>query len=235
MDTWFNYYVIIALFLVPTVLQRRREVGALAVLTFAASYALPEFGSAATMRRPPLSAIKVLIPLVFPAYVLATEIRAVRGTVSDAEPSGPLSRWLARRGRAFMAGGIAVCLTLCILERVRLDTSLSCAAAAEDLRSRGLLAGSLAFYEWAARLRPGDAVAQCNLGATCASLGQVARAEARFKRALARPRQRGRLQESRAGSARTRRSLCGGRPLPTGAADQPRLRARAGGARRAIE
>jgi Tfp pilus assembly protein PilF len=167
--TWFNYYWIAPLLLLP-LLARRHRVGAFAAaMSLALSFAVGEFGES-LIRQPGLHLLKLAPYLLVPVWLVALELRE----------SG-----LGRTGRRIAVAAVLIGVLAVGGEALRMRSVLRLDAQAGALLDRGQAGEALPLFERLTRIAPLNAMAQMNKGIACAMQGQSGEAGTAFARAVA--------------------------------------------------
>jgi hypothetical protein len=166
--TWFDYYAIAPLLLLPVVAQRHRIGAALAAGAMSLAFLLPEFEDPMLLAHPILHLLKIAPYVAIPAWLVALEFHGPRSTLG------------ARRAVA-LAVSLAVLATAS--EALRLRTIRRLDEAANACLDRTDFRGALACRRRAATLAPRNAMARMNEAIALAYAGQDRDAGAGFARA----------------------------------------------------
>jgi len=183
--TWFNYYSIITLFLLPGLLRSHRRMVVLFLILFAASFSLPEYDDACGHPFEFLSIMKVIVPLLLPVYVLAMEVRKIRRLESSPSELHIPDRWIFFAGKFIIPAGFILSVFLVGTEMYRFQKANSYFQTSQILRQQGKKKEALIYFTKTAKLLPGNAQAQSNLASVHAENGNIEEAIAYFKKALA--------------------------------------------------
>lgn len=169
-QTWFNYYGVAPLLLLPLAARRARGGAAAAAAAMALAFVLPEFDDPRLLELPVVHALKVAPYLLVPAWLFGLELRAAerRRTVRRAAVIAVALAAAATGGEALRHAAIR-----------RLD------ATGGALLDRGDAAGALRRFEAVARLAPSDPYAHTSAAIALARLGRSEEAGRRFARAVA--------------------------------------------------
>jgi hypothetical protein len=167
--TWFNYYAIAPLLLLPLIAQRNRIGAATAALGMAAAFALPEFDDPVLLARPALHALKVAPYVLIPAWLVVAELRRMEWSTT------------ARRV-ALVVVSLAVVATAGEALRMRAIDRLD--KAAGEYLDRGDAQSALDRYRKLVTLAPRNAMAHMNEAIALATAGQLDQAGAGFARAV---------------------------------------------------
>lgn len=166
--TWFDYYAVAPLLLLPLVAQRHRTGAGAAAGAMALAFLLPEFEDPMLLAHPSLHLLKVAPYVVIPAWLVALEFRGARWTP-------------AARGVLALVVSLAVVATAGEALRARAIRQLDDAANA--CLDRGDVPGALTRRRRAVALAPRNAMARMNEAIALAYAGQDREAGAGFARA----------------------------------------------------
>lgn len=155
--TWFNYYAIAPLLLLPLVARSAPRAAAAAAAFLAVSFALPEFDDPMLLAHPVLHALKLAPYVALPAWFVVRELHE------------PVRRFRVRR---VLAVGAACCALAVAGEAWRLHVIRQLDAEAGSLLDRRDAAGALDRWRRLARLDPGNAFAHMNEGIALSMLGR---------------------------------------------------------------
>jgi len=166
--TWFNYYAIVPLFLLPLLSRRHPTGSAVAAAALAFSYLLPGFGDPVLLGQRAWLALKVTPYLAIPMWMLTLELRA--------SPPAIPRRVLAT------AGVVVVMAVAGDVSRVALVRHLG--ARGEVRLDRDDAALALVDFNWQIRLAPRNGPARMNRGIALAMSGREGEAGGDFARAV---------------------------------------------------
>jgi hypothetical protein len=169
-QTWFNYYAIAPLLLLPLVARAHRVGAAAGAIGMAVAFILPEFEDPELLGNPGLHALKVAPYVLVPAWLVTLEFRRLA--------PGRMATRLA-------AIAIALCVAATAGEGLRLRTVRRLDLAAGEALDRGDAQNALESYRRSVRLAPRDPTARMNEAIALASLDRAREAEAGFARAAA--------------------------------------------------
>jgi len=165
--TWFNYYAIAPLLLLPLVGRTRPRGAALAAVALALSFLLPEFDHPLILAHPVLHLLKLAPYIVIPVWLLGLEFRG------------------ARVPRRAVATAAVILGLLVAAEAARAAFARHIAARGEARLDRGDGARALVDFDWQIRLAPRDGVARMNRGIALALAGREEESGESFARAVA--------------------------------------------------
>jgi tetratricopeptide (TPR) repeat protein len=169
LHTWFNYYTIAPLLLLPLIGSQHRAGAAIAAAALAMAYVLPEFDDPYLLAHPPLFALKVAPYVLIPVWLAALEFR-------DLEFGGT-----AKRVGLVV---VAVCCALMVGETVRMQMIERLDRVGGGLIDRGEARDALGKYQRLVKLAPRNAMAHMNTGIALAMLERNQEAGAEFARAV---------------------------------------------------
>ena len=168
-DTWFNYYALAALVLVPWAASSHRRGAAISTVCMAAAYLLPEFDSLLLQERHLLWFLKLLPYLAVPCWLAYLEFRPLR---------------LGRRVKVLLITLVILCATLTIAETIRGKVVRFYEASGNQALDRGDAQQALQHFEMQLRISPWNGIAEMNKGISLAMLRRDSEALASFASAV---------------------------------------------------
>ncbi len=168
--TWFNYYTIAPLLLLPLVARRRRVGAAAAAIVIALGFVLPEFDDPLLLSRPVLHGLKVAPYLFVPAWLVALEFKAMH---------------LGRISRRILVAAVALCVVAAAGESLRMRTIDHLDDRGNTYLDRGDAQKAFEIYRRLTALAPRNATAHMNRAIALAILGRDDEAGAAFAHAAA--------------------------------------------------
>jgi len=169
--TWFNYYAVVPLLLLPLLARRHRRGASIAAILLAGSFLLPEFDDPRLLVEPFLHFLKLVPYVGIPAWLVLVEFEPFQAR-----------RRVRGMARAVLAAGVLVTAG----EALRLHAVRRLDEAGGNALDRGDAAEARTFYGRMLRLDPGNARATMNEAIALASLGRDAEAGRDFRRAAER-------------------------------------------------
>ncbi len=183
-QTWFNYYSVIALFLVPMLLRRSGRLTVVLLWLLAGSYGLPDYGQAFALAPTVMKIVKIVPQLFLPLVALAVEIRDIKASQLSPAVPGRFNEWLFRREQPILLAGVALsALTLCAGVYVRYAVA-TYADAGEQFARDGRWEDARLFYRKALRLNPRSEALHFKLGAVLEAKGDIENAAAEYWKAV---------------------------------------------------
>jgi tetratricopeptide (TPR) repeat protein len=173
-QTWFNYYAVIGLFLIPVLLRGNRRATIVLLALFALCSFLPDYGFAYPGPFTFLPIVKALGYLLLPIVAIAMEIREIRQTQ---ETSG-------RRVQLILSVAAAISVLFICTEVYFANSAHQNLSAGRDLYRKGAVAESRQFFEIAVRHAPRDAAARIELAQAMADLQDFDGALAQYLKAV---------------------------------------------------
>jgi len=166
--TWFNYYAIIPLLLLPLVAREHRRGAAAAALGMSIAFLLPEFDDPRLLADPVLHGWKLVPYLLIPAWLVVRELRGLG---------------LSRRAKRVAVGLLAASLLVTAGEVLRMRAIRQLDEAGGAALDRGDAGEARSAYHQLIRLDPGNALARMDEAIALAMLGRDAEAARGFARA----------------------------------------------------
>jgi Tfp pilus assembly protein PilF len=167
--TWFNYYTIAPLLLLPLVAQRHRVGAAVAAVSLAVAIILPEFDDPLLLEHRALFALKVLPYVIIPAWLVALEYQKLE---------------FSRTAKQVAITVAALCCVAVAAEAVRMRAIDRLDRAGAAYLDRAEARDALQQYRRLVTLAPRNAMAHMNLGISLAMLERNEDAGEAFARAV---------------------------------------------------
>ena len=178
LHTWFNYYTIAPLLLLPLVARQQRAGAAIAAAALAMAFVLPEFDDPYLLGHAPLFALKVAPYVLIPVWLVALEL----GNLEFSRTAKRTKRPKGARRLAFVVG--AICCALMAGETVRMQMIERLDRVGGGQLDRGDASDALGKYQRLVKLAPRNAMAHMNKGIALAMLERNPEAGAEFARAV---------------------------------------------------
>lgn len=182
-QTWFNYYSVVGLLLVPSLFRRNRALALALLAAFALSYALPDYGH----RYPPLlhwvPIAKILPHLLLPLTALGLEIREIAATQPGPAAADPLSRWLYRNHAVVLAAAAVLSVAALGGELYRVHGAMLRSQLAAAALAEGRTQDAAGAYRRVLETEPDASGASYNLACALEAQGKLDEAAAYYRKA----------------------------------------------------
>ena len=183
-QTWFNYYAIIGLFLIPVLLRGNRRAAIVLLALFALCGVLPDYGFVYPGPFTFLPIVKALGYLLLPLVAIAMEIRDIKQVQNSAAGRDRLSQWFFGREQMILSVGVALSVVFVCAEIYRANSARQNLSAGRDLYRKGAVSESRQFFESAVSHAPRDAAARIELAQAMADLQDFDGALAQYLKAV---------------------------------------------------